>query len=78
MMRPDSFIAVRANGGHLIHVLPPTGNAALCGHQPANKPSRSMSPRGKWLYYGDGARLADGVSCLKCKAAYQSTQGEVK
>lgn len=78
MMRPGSFIAARTKGGHLVHVLPSTGNKALCGHQPADDTSRSMRPKGKWLYYHDAARLPDGVSCLKCKAAYQSTQGELK
>ena len=61
---------VRANGGHVIHLLPDNTMTALCGHTPTNN-SRGyqrrsmMTNRAKWWLLND---QSVAVTCPKCKA----------
>lgn len=60
---------VIANGGHLVHVLPPNSNTSLCGHTPRNTAWR-MKRRGKWMLLREDADLSSSAfkRCAKCEA----------
>lgn len=61
------FIAARAKGGYLVHLVDLAEGLALCGHKPRHTATR-MKRRGGWLPYG-----AVPPTCIKCKAAQPST-----
>lgn len=56
----------RANGGHLLHLLPENSNTSLCGHTPKRN-AHHMKQRGKWFVYGpDAPWPKTATKCRKC------------
>jgi len=63
-MGSNRYTTVRANGGFLLHLLPPKSRIALCGHKPSGRTSKARWVQGKLT---PSSRLCEKCQAVKVK-----------